>query len=398
MGELRQLRIVLDGKFFWHEGRAYSGHMHYELFAKRYLEAGVHEIVVCGRAYNTKILPEGAMPLDGPGVRFERMAEYKGALQFIRAIPGIVTRCWQIARSRELVMLYVPGTLPFLTMAFLLVSGRPYGCLVVADPADQMGGAALRHPLQPYARRLYMWLLGRACKGATAVLYVTQKYLQRSYPGARPLLEFGASDVNISREFIVTRKSFSARREGRSLRFVYVAAMIQAYKGHDVLIEAARILSRRTTDFEICLVGGGPLLAKYQEQVKSLGLGNNFVFLGQVNSRSILQEHLDSCDIFVIPSRAEGLPRAVVEAMARGLPVIGTNVGGMFELVPDDRLVPSERPEALANLMWEACQGKFGDVLEDMSAQSLSVAQRYLPEYTAAVRKSFVSCLFSNMR
>lgn len=394
MSNQHSLRIILDGKFFWHEGRAYSGHMHYELFARKYLEAGVDDIVVCGRAYDTITLPSGAKPLDGPRVRFERLARYKGASQFIASIPGIIGRCWSLACAPEQIMLYVPGTLPFIVLIFLLLSRKPFGCLVVADPADQMGAQALRHPLQPYARRLYMWLLAVACRNARAVLYVTQKYLQRDYPGRDRVFEFGASDVNITRDFIVERKGFSCAGDTDRVKFVYVAAMVQAYKGHDVLLKAAQILLERTSRFEVVLVGGGALKAGYQQMAFDLGVSSYVQFAGQIDSRDELRSILDSTDIFVIPSRAEGLPRAVVEAMARGLPVIGTDVGGMFELVPSERLVQPDSPQALANLMWECCEGRYVGRLDELSRSSISVAETYLPEITSAVRRAFVESLF----
>ena len=390
------LRIVLDGKFFWYQGHAYSGHMHYDLFARKYIDAGVTELIVCGRAYETAVLPAGARRLDGPGVRFERLAQYKGASQFLASIPKVIGRCWSLARAPEQIMLYVPGTLPFVVLFFLLLLRKPFGCLVVADPADQMGPQALRHPLQPYVRRLYMTLLGLSCRKAKAVLYVTQKYLQRGYPGKSRSVEFGASDVNISREFIVEQKSFPASEVGKT-RFVYVAAMIQAYKGHDVLLKAAQLLQQRGARFEVVLVGGGALSEKYHQMAADLGISSCVRFAGQVDSRDELRAVLDCADIFVIPSRAEGLPRAVVEAMARGLPVIGTNVGGMFELVPSDRLVPPNDPAALAELMWECCDGRYFGKMDDLSESSLSVAQLYLPEITAAVRRAFINELFRSV-
>lgn len=112
------LRIVLDGKFFWYQGHAYSGHMHYDLFARKYIDAGVTELIVCGRAYETAVLPAGARRLDGPGVRFERLAQYKGASQFLASISKVIGRCWSLARAPEQIMLYVPGTLPFVVLFF----------------------------------------------------------------------------------------------------------------------------------------------------------------------------------------------------------------------------------------------------------------------------------------
>ncbi|MET1074472.1 MAG: glycosyltransferase family 4 protein, partial [Umezawaea sp.] len=67
--------------------------------------------------------------------------------------------------------------------------------------------------------------------------------------------------------------------------------------------------------------------------------------------RRRLVELLDEADLFAMPSRAEGLPRALVEAMARGLPAVGTRIGGIPELLEPGCLVGSDDDEALARVM-----------------------------------------------
>ena len=74
-------------------------------------------------------------------------------------------------------------------------------------------------------------------------------------------------------------------------------------------------------------------------------------FLGQLRGGGAVREVLDCSHIFVLPSRQEGLPRAVLEAMARGLPCIGSDVGGFSEILPPDAIVPPNRHRELAGCM-----------------------------------------------
>jgi glycosyltransferase involved in cell wall biosynthesis len=118
-------------------------------------------------------------------------------------------------------------------------------------------------------------------------------------------------------------------------------------KNHALLIEAfARV--RTSAPLYLLLVGGGELENAVREQVAQLGLENRVRFLG---IRADVADILRASDVFVLSSRWEGNPMSVMEAMAAGLPVVSTAVGGVPELVRDGEtglLVPSEDTGALA--------------------------------------------------
>ena len=118
-------------------------------------------------------------------------------------------------------------------------------------------------------------------------------------------------------------------------------------KNHALLIEAfARV--HASTPLYLLLVGSGELEHAVREQVAGLGLENRVRFLG---IRADVADILRASDVFVLSSRWEGNPMSVMEAMAAGLPVVSTAVGGVPELVREGEtglLVPSEDAEALA--------------------------------------------------
>ena len=121
-------------------------------------------------------------------------------------------------------------------------------------------------------------------------------------------------------------------------------------KNHLLLIEAfARV--HASTPLYLLLVGGGELEHAVREQVAGLGLENRVRFLGV---RADVADILRASDVFVLSSRVEGNPLSVMEAMAAGLPVVSTAVGGVPELVREGEtglLVPSEDAAALAQAM-----------------------------------------------
>ena len=136
-----------------------------------------------------------------------------------------------------------------------------------------------------------------------------------------------------------------------SPRTVVTVANLRAEKGHEVLIAAAALLAGEFPAVEFRIVGDGPRRADLERRVRSAGLERQVTFAGH---REDVAGLLAGADLFVLPSRSEAFPNSVIEAMAAGLPVVGTQVGGLLDLVDHDRtglLVKAGDAEALASAM-----------------------------------------------
>jgi glycosyltransferase involved in cell wall biosynthesis len=132
---------------------------------------------------------------------------------------------------------------------------------------------------------------------------------------------------------------------------VLVGNMHTDVKGHPWLIDAAPSVLKEFPQTRFVFAGDGDSRPAFEQQAAKLGLQSNFLFLGR---RSDIPDVLASCDIAVLPSRAEGLPNAVLEYMATGLPTIASRVGGNAELVEDGvtgLLVPPENSLAMADAL-----------------------------------------------
>jgi glycosyltransferase involved in cell wall biosynthesis len=132
---------------------------------------------------------------------------------------------------------------------------------------------------------------------------------------------------------------------------IATAGNIRHVKGHDIFIRAAAIVVTQVPQANFSIAGEvleTAYFAGLQTLVTDLGLTDRFHFSGGISD---LRGYLSQADIFVLPSRSEGFSNAIVEAMAAGLPVIATNVGGNAEAVADGStglIIPTEDPEALA--------------------------------------------------
>jgi glycosyltransferase involved in cell wall biosynthesis len=122
-------------------------------------------------------------------------------------------------------------------------------------------------------------------------------------------------------------------------------------KGHDMLIDAVPALVRHHPGLTVNLCGDGPQTENIRAQVAKLGVEDHVRLLGTWNNVAPL---LAIADIFILPSRSEGLSRALLEAMAAGLPIVATRVEGVEEVVTDGvhgLLVPLESPAEFAKAL-----------------------------------------------
>ncbi len=146
----------------------------------------------------------------------------------------------------------------------------------------------------------------------------------------------------------------------RPLRMVCVGTFYEV-KGHRYLIEACRLLRDRGIEFTCSLVGDGPLGEQLRKLAGELGVADSVRFLGR-RTRDEIAELLRHSDVLVAPSiptdsgRREGIPVVLMEAMASGLAVVGSDISGIPELVEDrvnGRLCPPRDPESLAAALAE---------------------------------------------
>jgi teichuronic acid biosynthesis glycosyltransferase TuaC len=141
-------------------------------------------------------------------------------------------------------------------------------------------------------------------------------------------------------------------------RFVFLALnLFDPVKGHRVLIEAFGAVARaRPGKAFLAMTGDGPERPAIEERARALGLTTDVRFAG-LRPYDELAQWVQAADAVVLPSLSEGMPLTVLEGFAAGKPIIGSQVGGIPELVPDPRyglLVPPGDPEALGRALARA--------------------------------------------
>ena len=163
-------------------------------------------------------------------------------------------------------------------------------------------------------------------------------------------------------------------------------------KGHSVFIDVAKELCLSHANIVFLLIGDGPMLGKLKKRCEEYGIDKQVIFTGV---RTDIPQFLALMDIFVLPSLTEGMPMALLEAMAAGRPIIATNVGDIPRAIDHEKsgtLIAPNRPDQLREAILtyirqpekaqRHAQGAREKVMLEFSSRSM--AQRYVELYTRA--------------
>jgi glycosyltransferase involved in cell wall biosynthesis len=289
-------------------------------------------------------LVDGLHRADGDGITFVDLADVRGPA-------WVLAPWWRHCRPlaaavawADAVCVRIPSVGGWHAARLACRRRKPVMFELIGDPlAAGVGSWSERLGGMVQARRT-RWTTRHACIGS----YVSRDHLQRRYP-ASP----GAPTASIS-SIRLPATSFRTPREAPAhpgrLRLIFVGSFLPV-KNHATLLSALACAIARGMDLTLTLVGDGPSRPAIEARIQALGIGRHVRLKGHLTGRARVEAELDAADLFVIPSWSEGMPRAAIEAMARGLPVIGSAVGGIRELLPNDLLFRPDRPAAIVDLI-----------------------------------------------
>ncbi len=220
----------------------------------------------------------------------------------------------------------------------------------------------------------------KAVKQAPMVLYVTNHFLQNRYPTEASVVA-SCSNVNIpffDQHVLESRLKKLKEEEKDEIVFGIIGGLSNGLKGFDLAFKALSSLEGKIKKFSLRILGGGDALP-WKKIAQKYGVEDKVFFDGVLPSGDPVFNWLDSIDIYLHPSYREGLPRAVIEAMGRGCPVLASSVAGTPELLSKDYLFQSGDAKRLAELIYEFSSDKSS--LIKMSVDNFNSAKNFsLPE------------------
>jgi glycosyltransferase involved in cell wall biosynthesis len=192
----------------------------------------------------------------------------------------------------------------------------------------------------------------KAAQKIIVISNATKLYVQRL--GADPeKVELIYNGVDLNRFKPIPQARAQVRRKLGIAEDAVIAATVRrlVYKnGIDTLLECARLTVQQNPRLVYLVIGGGPDFDDVKARAAQLGLERNFVLAGFVSDED-LPKYYNAADFFVLPSKSgEGLPLVALEAMACGLPLVATDVGGIGEVLVSGygTIVPPDNPQAIA--------------------------------------------------
>lgn len=357
-------------------------------FWERYLKV-FDSIQVVARALDVNEIPDDWKQSNNEKVSFTLIPYYFGPEQYLLKYYGVRKMAKEVAKSSEALILR-GGQISSLIATHLNRNKHPYGVEIIGDPYDYLAPGSIKHPFRIFFRWLFTKEQKRLCLNASVAMYVTQRTLQRRYPCNSCMI--GVSDVELTDECFTKNARRYELETLKKISIIMVGTVDHYFKAPDILIDAVGKCIKKGFDIDLDIVGGGKYKEELEERANYLKIGDRVKISGHLPAGELIRNHLDKADIFVLPSRTEGLPRAMVEAMARALPCIGSNVGGIPELLePADMVKPNDSDE-LANKIIEIISNPKR--MQKMSENNLNKSKTYNKKILMPQRIDFYQKVF----
>ena len=338
----QRFTMSLDGSVWTHTPPAYD-------FFEAAL-AAFDEVLVIARCSKVPLRPAQAKRVNGPRVKVIPIPSYVGPLQYLRQRKEIATSLSRIASLDGAFLLRIPSQIAFLLADLLEAQGRTYAVELLTDPYDFFAPGVSPNGLTYFFRPYFCRRSRELCSRAIAANYITGAATRAANPAHAAQWVDSVSDVDLSAESFLAA---TAAQPASRLEIVTVGFLDLLYKGQDLLIRSLGRCWREGVDFRLSIVGDGQNRQHLMKLARSLGIADRVVITGALGGSAQVRSYLERSHLFVLPSRAEGIPRALLEAMAASLPAICTNVGAMPDLLDAKWIIPASSEEALCRKIME---------------------------------------------
>lgn len=379
-----------DGLYYDGSGGVFDAHMW-----SRYLSV-FKRLKVVGRRQDS--LPNRLVVASAPNVRFNLIHNVPRGVKRYLGAPSVVSQIERELTDVDAAIIRVPSTLGYMAQQVCIENHIPYLLEIVGCAWDAYWnyGSFFGRVLAP----IEMFKLKQACRRANNCIYVTETFLQSRYPTR-------GKHINVSNVMIKEVLNYNKTKEfysdylqpsinSRKLIIGLIGTFHVKYKGHVEALKAVRYLLDRQEigDLELRLVGTGDS-SWLKSLINKLRLERFVKVIGTLEAgEKGIYPFLDTLHLYIHPSKQEGLPRAVIEAMARGRVCLGASTAGIPELLSSEYLHnPGD---------WKTLAHQISNLYEaperwtSIGLENTKKAEMYLEDTLQQRRSHFLTEIFIN--
>lgn len=331
-----KLMVATDAHLFeTPDGQYWSKNIYEYKFWTRYLNV-FDKVRIVARVKKVDTVSDKFAAVLGPGVEVFGIPFYQGPKQLLTKYLSIQKALKGVSDGCDAALFRMPSQTA--QMALAHTSKKiPIAGEIVYDPFDDLNRPDDGIIMKCLRMRIHN-NMKKFCENANAVSYVTKYSIQSHYPSyakryGEDLMHCEASYSTIT----LTPQSYTSPRdfcEKKSLCAALSAvSMNDDRKGVKTLISAIAEGRKRGYDLSALIIGDGTMRESFERYAEQLDVLNHITFTGLLPSAESVREVMLQADIYVFPTQAEGLPRGILEAMAIGMPVLSTPVGGIPEII-----------------------------------------------------------------
>lgn len=342
---MKKISVCLEHRFYEYNGNLYTKLAFPYKYWCDYLSF-FDQITVVARAKKVSFLEDDMVLVTGKKVNYEALPYYIGLQQFLLKFPLLVVKLIKVAFKYDYFLLRSGNSTNILAF-ILIIFRKPYLREYpgnIEEGVIGFAGNSLKIRILAKFLHIIAKFQGKFSKANSFV----SEYCKTLYASHKPsyiFSSFKASEINKNKQDYNIKGNFKIISVGR----------LEGEKGHINLLNAISQLDD-VPKYEVHIVGDGSQKANLEKFAKDNNL--SVIFYGSVTDRDQLFSLLADSDVFIIPSLTEGMPRALLEAMAVGLPCIGSNVGGIPEVLSANMLYEATDIDELKTLLEEVSQSK----------------------------------------
>jgi glycosyltransferase involved in cell wall biosynthesis len=378
------LMVTVETRYLKYQDDYFVKGIENENFFERYTEV-FGEVCVIARVNRCKYAPSGYKKVANKNIHFLPVYTTSVGLSQFFKLMSIINE----NREKKLII-RTPGFFAYFAFVCCVLIRKEYYLEVVANPLQE----AQSTTSNDFFNSIFSLILPnifrfqlRLTKGAS---FVTEHEIQDIYLSSKNKVKekysFSYSSINLDRKFYISDSSIDERfsKENTYTKLLFVGVLERPFKGLDTFINILKLLPER---YKGVVIGDGKLLNHYKSLASSLIKSERIQFLGYVSDEDQKVRLYRECDIFVLCSRREGLPRVLIEAMANGLPSISSEVSGSRELLSTDFIFPIDDAAAACELIMRLTD----ESLSGMAYDNKLVALKYSLEKLMNKRGLFYS-------